>query len=107
MIRSDTLFLIFLAPQSKKLIASVNILPIESMYWWKGKINEEREFMVIAKTLEKKFGEIREEIKRVHSYTVPCILKIDVEADGEFLRWVGGEVKKCSPLKIAILRHLP
>ncbi|RLI92462.1 MAG: divalent-cation tolerance protein CutA [Candidatus Altiarchaeales archaeon] len=77
----------------KRLIACANIFPIESMYWWKDKINEEREFVVIAKTLEEKFDEIRGEIKKVHSYEVPCILKIEVEADEGFLEWVEGEVE--------------
>ena len=60
----------------KRLIACSNIFPIESMYWCKGKI---------------KFDGIRGEIKRVHSYE-SCILKIEVEANEEFLEWVEGEV---------------
>ncbi len=35
----------------KRLIACAKF-QIESMYWWKDKINEEKEFVVIAKTLE-------------------------------------------------------
>ena len=77
----------------KRLIACANIFPIESMYWWEDKINEEKEFVVIAKTLEEKFDEMKGEIKKVHSYEVPCILKIEVEANEEFLEWVEGEVE--------------
>lgn len=76
----------------KKLIACANIFPIESMYWWEGRISKEQEFVVIAKTLEEKFGEVKEEIRGVHSYEVPCILKINVEANEEFLKWVADEL---------------
>ncbi len=76
----------------KKLIACANIFPIESMYWWEGRISKEQEFVVIAKTLEEKFGEVKEEIRGVHSYEVPCILKINVEANEEFLKWVVDEL---------------
>ena len=35
----------------KKLIACVNMYPIESMYWWNGKIENDRETVTIAKTI--------------------------------------------------------
>ena len=77
----------------KRLIACVNIFPIESMYLWRGEINRGKEFVVIVKTLEKKFDEIKEEIKRIHSYEIPCILKIKVDANEEFLEWVRNELE--------------
>ena len=76
----------------KKLIACANIFPIESLYWWKNNIEEEDEFVLIAKTLKEKFNEVKEEVKRIHSYSTPCILKIETEANLEFLEWVKGEV---------------
>lgn len=78
----------------KKLIACTNIFPMESFYWWKGKINEDKEVVVIAKSLEEKFEEIKKEVKKVHSYDVPCILKIKVdEGNEEYLHWIEKEVK--------------
>jgi periplasmic divalent cation tolerance protein len=77
----------------KRLIACANMFPIESMYWWGGEINKEKEFVIIAKTLEKRFDQVREEIKGVHSYDIPCILGLEVDANEEFLKWVNGEME--------------
>lgn len=77
----------------KKLIACSNMHPIRSMYWWEGKIQDEKEIVIIAKTLEKNYGKIKEEVAKIHSYDVPCILKIDAEANESYDKWVNEEVK--------------
>lgn len=77
----------------KKLIACSNMHPIRSMYWWEGKIQDEKETVIIAKTLEKNYGKIKEEVSKLHSYDVPCILKIDAEANESYDKWVNEEVK--------------
>lgn len=73
----------------KKLIACVNIFPIESMYWWQGEIQENQEFSVIAKTRDSNFEKIDAEIKKVHTYDKPCVVswKID-KAHKAFEDWV-------------------
>ena len=48
----------------KKLIASTNPFPIKGFYWWKGKIEESNEYVLIAKTLKKNFEKIKKEIKK-------------------------------------------
>lgn len=77
----------------KRLIACANLHPIRSLYWWEGKIQEDNEVVVIAKTLEKNYNKIKEEVKKIHSYDVPCILKIDAEANESYDKWVKEEVK--------------
>ena len=77
----------------KKLIACSNMHPIRSMYWWEGKIQDEKETVIIAKTLEKNYGKIKEEVSKLHSYDVPCILKIDAEANESYDKWVNDEVR--------------
>jgi len=77
----------------KRLCACVNISPIESYYWWKGKIEKAKEWVVIAKTLEKNYEKIKKEIKNIHPYSIPCILKIKVEANKEYLNWLKVKVK--------------
>ena len=78
---------------NKKLIACSNMHPIRSMYWWDNKIQDEKEFVLIAKTLEKNYENIKEEVIKIHSYEVPCILKIDAEANESYNKWVNEEVK--------------
>ena len=78
---------------NKKLIACSNMHPIRSMYWWNNKIEDEKEFVIIAKTLDKSYEKIKEEVKKLHSYDVPCILKINAEASESYDKWVKEEVK--------------
>ena len=78
---------------NKKLIACSNMHPIRSMYWWDNEIQDEKEFVIIAKTKEKNYEKIKEEVKKLHSYDVPCILKIDAEANESYNKWVNEEVK--------------
>ncbi|MBS3102131.1 divalent-cation tolerance protein CutA [Candidatus Woesearchaeota archaeon] len=77
----------------KRLIACANLHPIRSLYWWKGKIEDANEIAITAKTLEKNWKKIKEEVKKLHSYDVPCILKIDAEANESYDKWVKEEVK--------------
>ena len=63
------------------------------MYWWNGKIKDNKEFVIIAKTKEKNYEKIKEEVSKLHSYDVPCILKLNAEANESYDKWVDGEVK--------------
>ena len=78
---------------NKRLIACSNMHPVRSMYWWNNKIADEKEFVIMAKTKEKNYKAIKEEVKKLHSYDVPCILKIDAEANESYGKWVDKEVK--------------
>ncbi len=77
----------------KRLIACANIFPVESFYWWKGKIEKAKEFVLIGKTTEKNYGKIKKEIERIHPYEIPCVLKIKVEPNEKFLAWLKKELK--------------
>mgnify|MGYP000512999062 CR=1 FL=1 len=63
----------------KKLCACTNYYPIKSMYWWKGKIEKEDEYVLIVKTMEEHVSKIEKEVKEIHSYETPCVLQIDVK----------------------------
>ena len=77
----------------KKLIACANIFPINSLYWWQGKIADEKEVVVIAKTLEENFEKVKEEVKKIHSYSIPCIIKIPVSSNKSYFDWLENQVK--------------
>jgi periplasmic divalent cation tolerance protein len=73
----------------KKLVACTNYYPINSMYWWKGRIEKAREFALILKTADKNFEKIRKEIKKIHSYAVPCIIEIRLNRiNKDYLDWL-------------------
>lgn len=72
-----------------RLIACYNLFPIESGYWWKKKIIKDKEAVLIVKTLEKLTKKVEKAIKKMHPYTVPCIISLDVETvNGEYGEWV-------------------
>lgn len=77
-----------------KLVACVQIFPIESAYWWQGKIENAKEFVALAKTVPENFGKIKQEIKKIHPYKCPEILKIDAEANEEYEKWVYDSVRE-------------
>ncbi|HSX19406.1 MAG TPA: divalent-cation tolerance protein CutA, partial [Candidatus Saccharimonadales bacterium] len=54
----------------KKLIACYNLFPIESAYWWKGKIEENKEILMILKTKQVNFEQIETYIKEHSGYEV-------------------------------------
>lgn len=76
----------------KKLIACGNIFPINSLYWWEGKIADDSEFVLIAKTLEKNFSKVKSEVEKIHPYSVPCIIKIPVSSNKKYFNWLKNEV---------------
>lgn len=78
---------------NKKFIACSNIHKIRSLYFWNNKMRDEKEYVIMAKTKESNYKKIKEEVKKLHSYDVPCILKIDAEANEEYGKWVNEGVK--------------
>ena len=83
-----------LALIKKRLAACCNIFPIESIYWWQGKVVKDKEAVLIVKTLKKNFKKVEKEIKKLHSYTLPCILEISIKAGNiEYLDWLKKEIK--------------
>jgi periplasmic divalent cation tolerance protein len=78
----------------KRLIACVNIFPINSLYWWKNKIVDAKEFTLIAKTSKVNFEKVKKEVEKIHPYDVPCIVKIPVSSNKKYSDWLMGEIKK-------------
>ena len=76
----------------KKLIACANMLPIESMYVWEDKITEDDEIVLLLKTEDKKTDIVEQEVKKLHSYDIPCILKLDAKANPEYAEWVKKQI---------------
>ncbi len=72
----------------KKLAGCCNIFPVASSYLWKGKIEHAREYAIIIKTAEKNFAYAEKEIKKHHSYEIPCIEGWKIShAEKNYARW--------------------
>jgi len=72
----------------KKLNGCANIFPMESAYWWQGRIENAKEYVLICKSLESEFAKLTREVAKIHPYTVPCIAKINVRCNEKFANWL-------------------
>jgi len=78
----------------KKLAACVQIVGrVESHYWWEGKIEKDREFLVFIKTKEALFESVEKVIKENHSYQVPEIISLPIlKGSKDYLKWIEKEI---------------
>jgi periplasmic divalent cation tolerance protein len=73
-----------------RLAACVQIsAPIESRYWWQGKIETAREWRLTIKTRAALFDDLSSAIRAVHPYSVPQILALPfVAGNRDYLAWI-------------------
>ena len=63
----------------EQIVACVNIIPsAESIYRWKGKVENVEEAIIIAKTVDANVKKTIQRIKTLHSYDVPDIIVIPI-----------------------------
>lgn len=75
----------------KKLIACANTFPSKSAYLWKGKKESSNEIISLLKTKSSHWNKVKNEIKKIHPYEVPCIIKLNVQANKEYEAWINSE----------------
>ena len=74
------------------LIACANFFPIESMYWWDGRLSSTEEIVTIYKTRTENWESLKSAIESSHKYDVPCIIKMQtVEANESYENWIQTE----------------
>jgi periplasmic divalent cation tolerance protein len=81
----------------KRLCACVNIFPqIESVYYWNNSVQRGNEIAFIAKTRQSLVPKVIEEVKRLHSYEVPCVVSLPIErGNPHFIQWILDETADC------------
>ena len=73
----------------KKLAACVNITKISSVYTWKGKVENQNEYLAFFKTTKKNQSTLKKELKKLHPYDVPEIAEINVESINQpYMKWL-------------------
>jgi periplasmic divalent cation tolerance protein len=87
-----------------RLAACVNIIPgMQSLYWWKGAVQDEHEVVLLAKTTAAAFDALKTLVASIHPYEVPCVVSVALhDGHAPFLDWIraqvtgpGQEVEKC------------
>jgi periplasmic divalent cation tolerance protein len=78
----------------RRLAACVNIVSkIDSIYRWKGKVEEAQEFLLLIKTTESAVENLRDAIQELHSYEVPECIVLPIESGSEkYLNWIDESV---------------
>jgi len=79
----------------ERLIACANIIgPVQSLFWWQGKIDEAQEHLILMKTRKDLFSKLSEKVKALHSYQVPEIIAMPiVEGFKPYLEWLESSLK--------------
>lgn len=81
---------------SQRKAACVNIVPrVNSLFRWKGKIEDAEESLLVVKTRAKLFPDVVSTVKGIHSYEVPEIIALPiVEGNPDYLKWMDEETEK-------------
>jgi len=77
----------------EELAACVQILPVESIYRWKGVVETAKEFLLQAKIRREAFREVEARIVALHSYELPEILLLPIEGSAAYLQWIAASTK--------------
>jgi periplasmic divalent cation tolerance protein len=78
----------------RRLVACVQTIgPITSRYRWQDKLEEEREWQLLAKTETGLYPQVEAAVRNLHSYEEPEILAIPVLAGSKgYLDWISASV---------------
>ena len=73
----------------EKLAACVQLLPIQSFYHWKDKVQADNEMLLLIKTRKALFDAAIARIREMHRYEVPEIVATDLVAGYQgYFDWI-------------------
>jgi periplasmic divalent cation tolerance protein len=77
----------------ERLAACANLIPaLRSIYKWQGKMQDENEVLVLFKTRQEHYENLKSCILELHPYEVPEVLAIPVEQGyAAYLDWLAAE----------------
>lgn len=80
---------------TNQLAACVQVFPIRSTYRWQGTVEQQDEWMCVAKTPATASTAIVEHIGDRHSYELPEITVVPIVGGSDaYLRWIAEEVRQ-------------
>jgi periplasmic divalent cation tolerance protein len=78
----------------QRLAACIQVTQIASYYTWDGAVNVDDEQMLAIKCPAANFLEIEQLIKANHSYEIPEIIQLPIEAGSDdYLNWISNVTK--------------
>ena len=79
---------------TERLAACVQeIGPVQSTYWWEGKLASAVEWLCVAKTTDQAAAAAIARIKAMHAYELPELILTPITGgDSTYLGWIGREI---------------
>ena len=76
-----------------KLAACVNLFPVQSVYTWRGKLQDEAEWQLVIKTQQDCFDKVAAKVRSLHSYDTPELIALPIaQGSADYLSWMGAQV---------------
>ncbi|MDP6980830.1 MAG: divalent-cation tolerance protein CutA [Myxococcota bacterium] len=77
-----------------RLAACVNRVPgVESIYHWEGRVERDREDLLVIKTTAARYAELEACIREVHPNDVPEVIALPIERGSrDYLAWISESV---------------
>ena len=78
-----------------RLVACANVVDgATSLYWWEGRVQEEPEAILVAKTVSSNISATVDKIVELHDYSCPCVVALDIaQGNPAFLDWITAETR--------------
>ena len=78
----------------ERLAACVNVVSsVESCYRWKGKVDWDRECLLVIKTRAAAVDRVRQRVLEIHSYDLPEFVAFKIDSGSEpYLKWIADSV---------------
>ena len=77
----------------EKYAACVSLMPVHSVYTWESEVHSDPEWQLIIKTDLTQYSQLETRISELHSYEVPEIIALPIQAGlTPYLNWIGENV---------------
>lgn len=75
-----------------RLCAAAHLVPIRTVYWWKGRVHDTTESRIALHTRSSLVSEIVARTNREHPYEVPCVAATPImDGNSEYIAWILSE----------------
>ena len=77
----------------QRLCACINIVgPVESHFWWEGKIETAKEAILIIKTRDALFPQLKIFVENNHPYDIPEVIAFKIDhINTNYMEWLNRE----------------
>lgn len=77
----------------EKYAACVSLMPVHSVYTWQEEVHSDPEWQLVIKTDLNQYAKLETRIGQLHSYDVPEIIALPIQAGlTPYLNWIGENV---------------